>query len=90
MRNKKISIYRSKADFFKAFAHPTRLLIIGKLLEAERCVGSIEKVLNLKQANVSQHLNILKKEGIVDYEIKGRKRCYYITEPERMKNIIES
>ncbi len=89
MTDKKISIYRLKSEFFKALTHPTRLLIISNLLEEEQCVGSIENLLGLKQANVSQHLNILKKEGIVDYEIRGSKRCYYIIDPVRMKSIIE-
>jgi ArsR family transcriptional regulator len=81
-------MYRKQAEFFKALAHPTRLLIVDKLLEEERCVGSIEKLLELKQANVSQHLNILKNAGLVDYDIQGRKRCYYITEPKRISNML--
>ncbi|MGM0441400.1 MAG: ArsR/SmtB family transcription factor [Elusimicrobiota bacterium] len=81
--------YRNAAEYFKAFSHPTRLLIIEKLLKNEQCVGDIKKSLGLKQANVSQHLGILRNKDIVDYTIKGKKRCYYLKVPEKVKEIFE-
>ena len=72
MNNKIVLNYRKKAEFFKAFAHPIRLLIISRLMKGEMCVNDIKQLLGLKQANVSQHLNILRRFGIVDYKIKGK------------------
>lgn len=89
MNNKIFIDYRRKANFFKVFAHPTRLLIVDKLLKSEMCVANIEQMLGLKQANVSQHLNILRTYGIVDYKIEGKNRCYYLKEPKMISKILE-
>ncbi len=80
--------YRIIADKVKALAHATRLMIIDLLLEKSRCVGDIEKELDLKQTNVSQHLNILKSSGMVDFEVKGRQRCYYIKDKAKVLKML--
>ncbi len=89
MNNELKNKYRIIAEKVKAYAHPTRLMIIDLLLEETRCVGDIERRLELKQTNVSQHLNILKGSGIVDFEVKGRQRCYYIKDEERVLKILD-
>ena len=58
---------------FKSLADKTRLKILNLLLTNDLCVGSLAKNLNLSEAAVSQHLQILRKAGIV----KGEKRGYY-------------
>lgn len=89
MRYKEKIKYRNAADYLKAFSHPTRLLILDKLLKEDRCVSEIENSLGLKQANVSQHLGILRNKGIVDYNIKGKKRCYYLKVPQKIEKLLE-
>ncbi|MGM0608747.1 MAG: ArsR/SmtB family transcription factor [Candidatus Muiribacteriota bacterium] len=80
---------RKVSDKAKALAHPTRLLIIQELLEGEgKCVSKIEQILKKKQANISQHLSILKNAGIIDYIEKGKLRCYYILNKEALKSIL--
>jgi len=88
MKESKIK-YRKAAELMKAFAHPTRIMIIDKLQRGEMCVGNMEKQLGLKQANVSQHLNILRSCGIVDYEIKGKNRCYFLLNREKVNKMME-
>ncbi len=73
--------YRKRALVFKAFGHPVRLMIVERLLERELCVGEVEKKLDVSQANVSQHLLILRQAGIVDYRREGKKRCYFVVCP---------
>jgi len=79
-----------QAQIFKALAHPTRLAIVEKLLEDERCVNDIKDFFDATQSNISQHLNILKYSGIVDFRKNGSSRCYFIKNKEKIKKIIQS
>lgn len=67
------------ADFAKAISHPARIAILSKLAESNMCIcGEIVEVLPLSQSTVSQHLNELKKIGLVQGTIDGQKSCYCI------------
>ena len=57
----------------KALADETRLNIISLLLTHDFCVGMLAKRLGISEAAVSQHLQVLRKVGLV----KGEKRGYY-------------
>lgn len=78
-----------QAQILKALAHPTRLLIVEKLLEGERCVNDIKDLFDATQPNISQHLNILKYSGIVDFRKKGNLRCYFLKDKELIEKIIK-
>jgi len=79
-----------QAQTFKALAHPIRLAIVEILLERERCVNDIKDIFEATQSNISQHLNILKYSGIVDFRKNGNLHCYYLTESEKNTKIIHS
>ncbi len=70
-----------QAEMLKALAHPTRLQILDLLKSGELCVCNIVPELNMEQSNVSRHLNILKKEGLVTSRKEGLKVFYRITDP---------
>jgi len=70
------------ATLFKALAHPKRLAILETLRDAERCVCEIEKVLDLRQAYVSQQLTVLRETGLVCYRKDGWNVYYRIARPE--------
>lgn len=53
------------ASLLKSLAHPFRLEILCLLQGGEMTVGEISKVLETSDANVSQHLAILRNQGIV-------------------------
>jgi len=69
------------ARLLKIVAHPTRLMILAELMEAEKCVNDIGDLLNVRQPNVSQHLAILKENGLVAFRKEGASRCYYLARP---------
>ncbi len=69
------------SERLKAMGHPTRLRILEMLREDGCCVGEIEKRLELRQSNVSQHLRVLKACGLVTMERRGQTTCYSINEP---------
>lgn len=68
-------------DIFKALSEESRLRILALLMQRELCVCEIESTLNLTQSNVSRHLNMLKKCGIVSSR-KDAQWSYYSISPE--------
>jgi len=80
--------YRTIAQFFKALSHPTRLMIVNELLNKKRCVNDIEEILELKQPNISQHLNLLRLLNIVDFKQDGNKKCYFLNNPELIQDLL--
>ena len=59
-------VFKIKADFLKAVAHPARLKILEKLKSGrEASVGQLVRELEIEQSSLSKHLAILKQAGIV-------------------------
>ena len=73
---------REIAEVLRKVAHPTRILIIKELLEGEKCVRDIQEFVAVPQANLSQHLSILRSLRIIDFRRKGRLACYFLRNPE--------
>lgn len=74
------SLQALQAELFKAIAHPTRLEILQLLRSGERCVCEIFPALDIEQPNVSRHLSVLKKEGIVSSRKDGLKVIYRVND----------
>jgi DNA-binding transcriptional ArsR family regulator len=68
------------AEVLKAMADPTRLKILHCLNQGERCVSDILEVVGGSQANVSKHLSVLKRAGLVDSRRDGLNVFYHITD----------
>jgi len=65
------------AQFAKVISHPARLAILKYLAETKTCIsGDISDKLPLSRTTVSQHLNELKKLGLIHGEIDGLKVNY--------------
>ena len=57
----------------KALAHETRWRMIELLLSQSLCVGALARTLGITEAATSQHLQLLRKSGLV----RGEKRGYW-------------
>ncbi len=68
------------AEVLKAMADPTRLKILHCLQTDERCVSDILTVVGGSQANVSKHLSVLKRAGLVDSRRDGLNVFYRIAD----------
>jgi DNA-binding transcriptional ArsR family regulator len=79
---------RKAADFLKALAHESRLLILCILAEGEKSVGDLERILGLRQPAVSQQLARLRTDGIVATRREG-KVVYYSLANEQARRIVE-
>jgi ArsR family transcriptional regulator len=55
------------SKLLKSMSHPIRLKILCLLQEQEMSVGDLREEVKTTNANVSQHLNILRSQGIIDY-----------------------
>ena len=69
-------LYEMKADVIAAAGHPIRLAIIDFLKDGERCVCDIADHVEAKRSNVSRHLAVLLKAGIVEHREDGLKMIY--------------
>lgn len=72
---------RLKAEVFKAMGHPLRLGIIEFLYGGEQCVCDIVEQVGTGMSNVSKHLAVMKRAGIVADRRDGLKIMYRLTMP---------
>lgn len=73
--------WREAADQLRLLGHPVRLALLDELSKGPKCVSDIQDLLGVRQANVSQHLAVLRQAKIVDFHEAGNLRCYYILRP---------
>lgn len=71
------NLRRFKAEIFQALAHPTRIAIVELLRdEGEIPVTAVYERLELEQANVSQHLAVLRSKHLVVSRKDGNQVFY--------------
>ena len=78
---------RQASEFLKALSHEVRLLILCFLIEGEKSVSEIEKMLKLRQPAVSQQLARLRADGLVEARRNG-KNIYYSLARTEIRDII--
>lgn len=85
-----IGVLEQKSEILKALAHPVRLCITKRLLNAEVSnVTAMQSCLGVPQSTISQHLAKLKAAGIIEGEREGVKINYYVVN-EDAKRIISA
>lgn len=75
-------IFELHAELLKALAHPRRLEIVQLLRDQALTVTDIYKMLDLPQANISQHLMILRDAGVVTTQREGKQIIYSLSHPK--------
>lgn len=75
------ALRRFKAEIFQALAHPTRIAIVEMLREGEVSAGAFLERLDVEQANLSQHLAVLRSKQIVVNRKEGNQVFYSIRSP---------
>ena len=70
---------KNVAILLKSIAHPIRIKIIRLIFEHEfLSVSAIHTLLDIEQPVISLHLGILRKQGIIRAEKKGKSSYYFI------------
>lgn len=81
------------AVLFKALGHPARLAILNYLAETNSCfTGDISAELPLGRTTVNQHLDELKKSGLIQGHITGIKTNYCLNPSviNQLKHVMET
>ena len=81
----KDDLFELHAKLCLTLAEPKRLKILYTLGSAEKSVSEIIKKTGLRQANLSQHLAVLRKKGVVSTRRKGKLIYYKIAFPKMVK-----
>ncbi len=75
------------SDFLKSLANPVRLRILCLLVQGEAAVGDITEKLGARQSLISQHLALLRKDGMVRPRRDGQ-TIYYTLADKRAERLI--
>lgn len=70
------------AHVYKVLSHPIRLRIVEMLTDGQLSVCNLAEELGLPQASVSQHLNLLRSNGVIEGERDGQRIFYKVTSPQ--------
>ena len=69
------------AGRLKLMSHPERLLMLCRMDEGEASVTELVSLTGLSQSSVSQHLAMLREEGVVTIRGEAQTRYYRLTDP---------
>ena len=75
-------LYQAKAEFFKTLGHPARIRILELLSEREWAVGEMLPEVGIEATNLSQHLAVLRRAGLVTFRKEGSTVYYSLTSPQ--------
>jgi ArsR family transcriptional regulator len=75
------ALRRFKAQLFQGLAHPTRIAIIEALREGEQPSSKLLDRLQVEQANLSQHLAVLRARHVVVNRKVGNQVYYAVRDP---------
>lgn len=70
-----------KAEIFQALAHPTRIAIVEALRDGEVSAGALMGQVAVVQANLSQHLAVLRSKRVVVSRKAGNQVYYSLRDP---------
>ncbi len=79
---------KKAASMLKAISHESRLLILCMLTKGELCVGDLAEHSQLSQSAFSQHLSVLRKEGLVATR-KESQTVYYRLHDNKTEKILK-
>jgi len=82
-------IIKSVGSFFDVLSHPDRIRIIGLLKSQEMDVNQLHESLGISQSRTSQHLKLLKFNGVVD-ERKEGKHVFYKLKNKKITKVLET
>ncbi|MEW6404317.1 MAG: metalloregulator ArsR/SmtB family transcription factor [Chloroflexota bacterium] len=75
-------LFQRHADLCQTLANPIRLELLSHLRDGEKRVNELAELTQLNQANVSQHLSIMRSKGLVTTRREGTNIYYRITNPK--------
>jgi DNA-binding transcriptional ArsR family regulator len=77
------------SDLLKTLGHRHRLLILCLLIDGERSVGDLAGLLGVRESSASQHLALLRRDGVVRRRRDGQTIWYSIAS-EPAQRVLEA
>ena len=75
------ALFSAQAEILKAMAQPVRLAIVDYLTDGERCVCEIVEEIRAGRSNVSRHLALMQRAGVLASRRDGLKIYYRLQCP---------
>lgn len=73
------TVHNELAQMMKVLAHPARIAILEYIAQQEGCICTdLVEEIGLAQPTISQHLNEIKKAGLLKGSFEGKNLCYCI------------
>lgn len=82
------TLQQFKAQLFRSLSHEARVRILEELRDGERSVGDLQEALGVSGSNASQHLAVLRGEGIVTSRREGT-TVFYSVADTRIYNLLD-
>jgi ArsR family transcriptional regulator len=80
-----VEIFQMQAELCRSLGDAKRLMILHELGDGERSVGKLSESLSVSQSNMSQHLSVLRKVGLVTTRRQGSAVYYRLANPRIME-----
>lgn len=78
-------LYELHASICQTLANPKRLEVIDRLRDGEQSVSELTEAMKISQANLSQHLAVMRQKGIVATRREGLNVYYRLSNPKIIK-----
>ncbi|MDZ7749373.1 MAG: metalloregulator ArsR/SmtB family transcription factor [Halofilum sp. (in: g-proteobacteria)] len=75
------------ARFLRAIGNDNRLMVLCRLVEGELTVGELQARVPLSQSALSQHLAVLRREGLVSTR-RSAQNVYYTLADDRARRVL--
>lgn len=75
-------LYQLKSEFFRTLGHPVRIRVLELLSVRDRAVGEMLREVDIEAPNLSQHLAVLRRTGLVRTRKDGSTVTYSLTSPQ--------
>jgi len=79
--NTKTLLFERQAEIAKAVAHPLRMAVLDFLKDGEKCVCEIAEHIGSERSNVSRHLAVMVRAGVLSCRKDGLKVFYSLRTP---------
>jgi DNA-binding transcriptional ArsR family regulator len=79
-----VRVFETAAELFGVLSTPVRLRVLNALCDGERNVGQLVEAVGCSQPNLSQHLNVLYRSGILAKRKEGTMVIYRIQSQRAM------
>lgn len=77
-QNEKVRVFELAAELFGVLATPMRLRILSALCDQEKSVSQLLSEIETTQPNLSQHLNVLYRTGVLAKRKEGTQVIYRV------------